>query len=126
MTATQATDTGARSWLPAELRDWLDAHAQALDEGAEDPASVLPRLGAGVRLGVPASQGGLEGSDAGDAIEAVSQLAEHSWVAAASWPGASASSSNTCCQSGTRRWRATGPARCCAASWPAPRRCPTP
>ena len=45
MTATQAlTDTGARSWLPAELRDWLDAHAQALDEGAEDPASVLPRL----------------------------------------------------------------------------------
>ena len=85
MTATQAlTDTGARSWLPAELRDWLDAHAQALDEGAEDPASVLPRLAeAGVfRLGVPASQGGLEGSDAGDAIEAVSQLAEHSVAAA--------------------------------------------
>ena len=71
-------------WLPAELRDWLDAHAQALDEGAEDPASVLPRLAeAGVfRLGVPASQGGLEGSDAGDAIEAVSQLAEHSVAAA--------------------------------------------
>ena len=99
MTATQAlTDTGARSWLPAELRDWLDAHAQALDEGAEDPASVLPRLAeAGVfRLGVPASQGGLEGSDAGDAIEAVSQLAEHPWRRP-SWPGASASSSNTCC-----------------------------
>ena len=128
MTATQAlTDTGARSWLPAELRDWLDAHAQALDEGAEDPASVLPRLAeAGVfRLGVPASQGGLEGSDAGDAIEAVSQLAEHS-VAAAFVAWGQRVFIEYLLHSRTRRWRATGPARCCAASWPAPRRCPTP
>ena len=77
------------------------------------------------RLGVPASQGGLEGSDAGDAIEAVSQLAEHSVAAAFVAWGQRVfieyllHSPN---QALARDW--TG--RCCAASWPAPRRCPTP
>ncbi|MFY3595818.1 acyl-CoA dehydrogenase, partial [Achromobacter xylosoxidans] len=66
--------------LSPGLAAWLDAHAGALDDGSHDAAEVLPRLAeAGVfRLGVPAEQGGAPGTDIGDAIEAVSQVAEHS------------------------------------------------
>ncbi|OFS31680.1 acyl-CoA dehydrogenase, partial [Achromobacter xylosoxidans] len=70
--------------LSPGLAAWLDAHAGALDDGSHDAAEVLPRLAeAGVfRLGVPAEQGGAPGTDIGDAIEAVSQVAEHSVAAA--------------------------------------------
>lgn len=70
--------------LSPGLTAWLDTHAGALDDGSHDAAEVLPQLAAaGVfRLGVPAAQGGAPGTDIGDAIEAVSQVAEHSVAAA--------------------------------------------
>ncbi|CAB3721872.1 hypothetical protein LMG3458_04039 [Achromobacter deleyi] len=70
--------------LTPELAAWLDQHAGALDDGTQDPASVLPRLAAAglFRQGVPEALGGLPGTDIGDAIEAVSQVAEHSVASA--------------------------------------------
>ncbi len=70
--------------LPPDLAAWLDQHADALDDGSLDAATVLPRLAdAGLfRIGVPADQGGLPGTDIGDAIEAVSQVAERSVASA--------------------------------------------
>ncbi|PQZ68752.1 acyl-CoA dehydrogenase [Achromobacter sp. MYb9] len=75
----------AAGWaLPQDLAAWLDQHADALDDGSLDAATVLPRLAdAGLfRIGVPAAQGGLRGTDIGDAIEAVSQVAERSVASA--------------------------------------------
>ena len=75
----------AAGWgLPPDLAAWLDQHADALDDGSLDAATVLPRLaGAGLfRIGVPVAQGGLPGTDIGDAIEAVSQVAERSVASA--------------------------------------------
>ncbi len=70
--------------LTPDLVAWLDQHAGALDDGTQDPASVLPRLAADglFRQGVPEALGGLPGTDIGDAIEAVSQVAEHSVASA--------------------------------------------
>ncbi|WP_414631948.1 acyl-CoA dehydrogenase family protein [Achromobacter sp. UBA4530] len=70
--------------LPQDLQDWLTQHAEALDDGSLDAATVLPRLAsAGLfRIGVPEAQGGLAGTDIGDAIEAVSQVAERSVASA--------------------------------------------
>ncbi|MGE8659206.1 MAG: acyl-CoA dehydrogenase [Achromobacter sp.] len=70
--------------LTPELAAWLERHAGALDDGSVDAAGVLPQLAAaGVfRQGVPAALGGVSGSDIGDAIETVSQVAEHSVAAA--------------------------------------------
>ena len=51
----------AAGWgLPPDLAAWLDQHADALDDGSLDAATVLPRLaGAGLfRIGVPVAQGG--------------------------------------------------------------------
>lgn len=64
-------------------RDWLDAHAEALDADAELAAAVVPRLGqAGVLgHGIPAALGG-RGGAVSDAIEAISQVAAHSLAAA--------------------------------------------
>ncbi len=78
------TAPSAASALPADLRAWLEQHADALDEGSLDGATVLPRLAAAglFRHGVPAAQGGLTGTDIGDAIEAVSQVAELSVASA--------------------------------------------
>lgn len=86
-TATRQHDNGAPAGgaiLPQDLRDWLTQHADALDEGSLDAATVLPRLAsAGLfRIGVPESKGGLAGTDIGDAIEAVSQIAELSVASA--------------------------------------------
>ncbi|WMD22421.1 acyl-CoA dehydrogenase family protein [Achromobacter seleniivolatilans] len=70
--------------LPPDLSVWLEQHADALDEGSLDAATVLPRLAAAnlFRYGVPEAQGGLPGTDIGDAIEAVSQVAEQSVASA--------------------------------------------
>ena len=86
LTATRLDPTGpaAGAILPQDLRDWLAQHAEALDVGSLDAATVLPRLAAAglFRIGVPESQGGLAGTDIGDAIEAVSQVAELSVASA--------------------------------------------
>ncbi|AVJ28372.1 acyl-CoA dehydrogenase family protein [Achromobacter spanius] len=83
-TRLDATEPAGGAILPPDLRDWLAQHAEALDEGSLDAATVLPRLAsAGLfRIGVPESRGGLAGTDIGDAIEAVSQVAELSVASA--------------------------------------------
>lgn len=83
-TRPDATEPAGGAILPPDLRDWLAQHAEALDEGSLDAATVLPRLAsAGLfRIGVPEPQGGLAGADIGDAIEAVSQVAELSVASA--------------------------------------------
>ncbi|WP_447579016.1 acyl-CoA dehydrogenase family protein [Achromobacter kerstersii] len=83
MTA-QALHTEANWRLPQDLAAWLTQHADALDDGSHDAATVLPKLAAaGVfRIGVPQALGGQPGTDIGDAIEAVSQVAEHSVASA--------------------------------------------
>lgn len=70
--------------LPADLRDWLAARADALDTGAQAADAVTPTLGAaGVfRLGVPGAWGGVDGSDTGTAIDAIAAVAEESVAAA--------------------------------------------
>jgi len=67
----------------ADLIDWLDAHALALDTGTTASAGLLPRLAAAGLLarGVAVAQGGA-GGDLGDAVEAVALLARHSLTAA--------------------------------------------
>lgn len=84
MTAAQAFSNNAGQRVPDDLAAWLAEHADALDDGTQDAASVLPKLAqAGIfRIGVPQAQGGLAGTDIGDAIEAVSQVAEYSVASA--------------------------------------------
>lgn len=69
--------------LPQPLLNWLQQHADALDQGQGPADELLPRLGqAGLlRLGVPSALGG-SGGTIGDAIEAIAQVAEHSLTAA--------------------------------------------
>lgn len=64
-------------------RQWLDAHAEALDTGDSQSAAVIPRLAAAGLLGhgVDRALGG-RGGRAGDAIEAIAQVATHSLAAA--------------------------------------------
>lgn len=65
------------------LGHWLDARAQALDLGNQEPEDVLTQL-AGVdvlRIGVAAESGGAGGNVA-DAVEAVAAVARHSLAAA--------------------------------------------
>lgn len=73
----QATPVG-----PA-LVDWLEAHADALDQGILDPESLLPRLAEGgcFGLGVAREQGG-QGGSLGQAVAGIAGLAEHSLTAA--------------------------------------------
>jgi len=82
--AAPAAAAPAGPVLPGDLSAWLDDNAEAIDTGSLDAAEVLPRLAAaGVfRHGVPAAQGGLPGTDVGDAIEIVSRVAERSVAAA--------------------------------------------
>jgi alkylation response protein AidB-like acyl-CoA dehydrogenase len=69
--------------LPADLRDWLQANADALDTTTGLAFEVVPRLaGAGLlRAGVPQELGG-NGGSVGDAIEAIAAVAEYSLAAA--------------------------------------------
>lgn len=69
--------------LTEPLLNWLQQHADALDQGQGPADELLPRLGqAGLlRLGVPSAIGGADGT-IGDAIEAIAQVAEHSLTAA--------------------------------------------
>ncbi|MCB2255087.1 acyl-CoA/acyl-ACP dehydrogenase [Pseudomonas chlororaphis] len=69
--------------LDPALSDWLDAQAQALDQGHCDPQQVVARLAEAqvLRVGIPAGQGG-SGGDLGDAVEAVAAVARHSLAAA--------------------------------------------
>lgn len=63
--------------------NWLQQHADALDQGQGPADELLPRLGQAdlLRLGVPSAIGGADGT-IGDAIEAIAQVAEHSLTAA--------------------------------------------
>lgn len=74
---------GERMPLPAALRDWLQANADALDASAELASEVVPRLaGAGLfAIGVPEAEGGSGGTTL-DAIDAIAAVAEHSVTAA--------------------------------------------
>lgn len=65
------------------LAAWLDAHAGALDTGAEHAGAVLPRLADEglLRIGVPPSLGGAGGTSI-DAVEAIASVARHSLTAA--------------------------------------------
>jgi len=71
------------SALPVALTDWLQANADALDASPELASEVVPRLaGAGLfAIGVPQSMGGAGGTT-GDAIDAISAVAEYSVTAA--------------------------------------------
>lgn len=69
--------------LDAQLSEWLDAQAQALDQGHCDPQEVLARLAdAGVlRVGISQAQGG-SGGELTDALEVMAAVASHSLAAA--------------------------------------------
>ncbi|CAG4904156.1 acyl-CoA dehydrogenase family protein [Paraburkholderia saeva] len=69
--------------IAPEPAAWLDTHAEALDAQQELAREILPQLaGAGLfRIGVPANQGGLDGTTV-DAIEAIASVAGHSLTAA--------------------------------------------
>ncbi|WP_454873776.1 acyl-CoA dehydrogenase family protein [Paraburkholderia xenovorans] len=66
-----------------ELATWLDANAEAIDTAQDLAREILPRLGRAdlFRIGVPAHEGGLDGT-AVDAIEAIAGVAAHSLTAA--------------------------------------------
>lgn len=68
--------------LSPDLIAWLDASAINLDTGADEAASVLPKLAdAGLfRIGVPVKLGG-SGGDVGDAVAAIAAVAERSLTA---------------------------------------------
>lgn len=73
----------SRALLPPGLQSWLQAHAQSLNAEAEATPQVLAQLvEAGLhRIAVPQALGG-DGGEAIDAIDALSQVAEHSVTAA--------------------------------------------
>ncbi|MDH0421541.1 MULTISPECIES: acyl-CoA dehydrogenase family protein [Delftia] len=68
--------------LADSLRQWLDAHADSLDEGPAHAHEVLPRLAQHglFGLGVPVAEGG-QGGSLGDALEAIAGVAGHSLTA---------------------------------------------
>jgi len=68
--------------LADSLRQWLDAHADSLDEGPAHAHEVLPRLAQQglFGLGVPVAEGG-QGGSLGDALEAIAGVAGHSLTA---------------------------------------------
>lgn len=69
--------------LPEGLRDWLNAHAPALNDGSANDEALLPALAsAGLfAIGVPESFGGA-GGRTGNAVDAIAAVAEHSLAAA--------------------------------------------
>ncbi|MDQ7778023.1 MAG: acyl-CoA dehydrogenase family protein [Paracoccus aminovorans] len=76
------TETLAET-LPEDLRAWLAASADGIDQGRVPAAEILPRLAAAglPRRGVPEALGGT-GGDATDAMAAVIAVAEESLAAA--------------------------------------------
>lgn len=71
------------SALSCESVQWLQANAEALDQGGLASQAVLNRLAgeAVFGLGLDAAWGGVADSDIGHAIEAVAELARHSFTA---------------------------------------------
>ncbi len=69
--------------VPDGLRDWLQRHAPALNDGSADDEALLPALAAArlFHAGVPQEAGG-SGGDVRDAVEAIAAVAEHSLAAA--------------------------------------------
>jgi len=69
--------------LDPAFAQWLDAQAEALDQGQCDPQAVLGQLASAhvLRIGIDRNLGGSAGTVA-DAIEAVAQVASHSLAAA--------------------------------------------
>ncbi|MDD1015047.1 acyl-CoA dehydrogenase [Pseudomonas rubra] len=69
--------------LDPALVTWLDAQAEALDQGHCDPQAVLGQLAAAqvLRVGIDPAQGGSGGTVA-DAVETLAQVASHSLAAA--------------------------------------------
>jgi alkylation response protein AidB-like acyl-CoA dehydrogenase len=69
--------------LNPALSQWLDHHAQAIDQGDCDPQLVLAQLACAdvLRVGVSEALGG-SGGDLSDAIETLAQVASHSLAAA--------------------------------------------
>src|SRR5256885_1718159 len=78
-----SSDNRRRTHMLADsLRQWLDAHADSLDEGPAHAHEVLPRLAQHglFGLGVPVAEGG-QGGSLGDALEAIAGVAGHSLTA---------------------------------------------
>ncbi|CAG4906591.1 acyl-CoA dehydrogenase family protein [Paraburkholderia saeva] len=71
------------SALAPTLATWLDINAEAIDAQQDLAHEILPQLGrTGLfRIGVPANQGGVDGTTV-DAIEAIANVAAHSLTAA--------------------------------------------
>jgi alkylation response protein AidB-like acyl-CoA dehydrogenase len=69
--------------LPERLRGWLVEHAEVLDRDASLAEALLPQLASAelFGIGVSAGESGV-GGDIGNAIDAVSAVAEHSLTAA--------------------------------------------
>lgn len=69
--------------MSADLQQWLQAHADELDQTQDLAAEVIPRLAAAnlFGIGVPQTLGG-SGGDVRDAIKAVAGVAEYSLTAA--------------------------------------------
>ncbi|MDD2058739.1 acyl-CoA/acyl-ACP dehydrogenase [Pseudomonas sp. GD03860] len=69
--------------LDPAFAQWLDAQAEALDQGQCDPQAVLGQLASAqvLRVGIDQNLGGSGGTVA-DAIETVAQVASHSLAAA--------------------------------------------
>jgi alkylation response protein AidB-like acyl-CoA dehydrogenase len=104
-----------------ELATWLDANAEAIDTTQDLAREILPRLGGAdlFRIGVPAHEGGLDGTTV-DAIEAVASVAGHSLTAAFVFWG-QRTFIDICCRVRTKQSVRAGCPRCYAVNWPAQR-----
>ncbi|MDZ3992189.1 acyl-CoA dehydrogenase family protein [Pseudomonas sp. Teo4] len=69
--------------LDSAFRQWLDANAEAIDQGHCDPHLVLAHIAESqlLRIGIDPALGGT-GGDVGDAVEAIAAIASRSLAAA--------------------------------------------
>jgi len=69
--------------LDSAFRQWLDANAEAIDQGDYDPQHVLAHIADSqlLRIGVAPSLGGA-GGDTGEAVEAIAAIASRSLASA--------------------------------------------
>ena len=69
--------------LDAAFRQWLDANAEAIDQGQCDPQRVLAHIAESqlLRIGVDPALGG-NGGTVTDAVEAIAAIASRSLAAA--------------------------------------------